>query len=78
MLNGLAGQKDAIRREVKRMTGHERRYTLLVEEALEEGRSQPAGIWILGTRFLRMTMPRFWGIKLENRIVLSHSPGSEL
>lgn len=55
-----------------------RRYTLLVEEALEGSQSQPTDIWILGTRFMRMTMPRFWGIKLENRIILSHSPGSEL
>ena len=34
--------------------------------------------WGTKEREETMTMPRFWGTKLENRIVLSHSPGSEL
>lgn len=58
--------------------GGPRGCTLLVEEALEGSQSQPADIWILGTRFLKIMMPRFWGTKLENRIVLFRSPGSEL
>lgn len=39
--------------------GQPQRHALLVEEALEESQSQPANIWILGTRSLSTMMARF-------------------
>lgn len=43
-----------------------------------ESQSQPADVWILGTMPLSMMMIRFWTPVLENRLVPSQSPGSEL